>query len=1049
MQFRRLPLDLLQEIAHFLQLEDCVALYATFDRSLQKAFSTPGFFRQLTIPTELRAQSWDVHYFLQAVHNVTQLKLKIGVVFGPGDLPLILSLNPVEFTLPVSLLTPRCDLMMEKYADGSAKKSERHLARFMTRMLLPKFSRLTPRLERLHLVNTSRQLPYLMDPRKWTQSSQDTPLNPHQDPASFYRFPDSLTALNVDNVPEYAAKYMLDALPKTLRSLHYTNIPFGADIASFVAQFPLLEDLQVTRLTNLWWNTDVASSFPTSLTRFSFCSTDSKAFSRFCEDSHFNRSQVTVFEVNFIKATVAKALDPNLDLRALLPPTITDATIAISAIPYGKLESFVITSLPQSLTSLTLQIYLPSAPLFAAIMALQSLKTLNLVRASKKSSGYYIAATAETEVSKKKPRRVLRIGSSADSDASDLSASSSFSSTASSSSSSYASNGRNLRNKPEKTQRIVFALLPRSLTHLKIEQCSTTSIEAMVQDLPLGLIFLSLPYIDFSEIPVLRQHLPRCFLEISAPINLWKSGIGAVLLHRDFGWHRSVDLLEWATAVSRHFSALHVRMQLDWDYETNATPVLTTKSVKRLIVNSSLPTGVGLLSLRLDRWHSYDLLLLTCPKLEKLVLNLPPCSSGSRMVRLDNFPSTLTYFESDDPKLNIAISYTSYVFNLPQSLTYVSTQSICELPKQTAQLKSLTHLDAPHWRLNAAALETWNFEIFEKLSIHICKVLDSNILPFLTSEPIARDRSKFNLSISYLTTGLLLSTKGPDAVQSVTWDGMKLLTQQSLASSLFDIIGNISDITPEPTPMDTQMIFLPASALTATLSIRDPGGWILASELSKVKSKALLLPADDSKDVLKQTYRFPPKITYLELQRVQVTRNWLSTLPSSLTYLDIGLDEDMSILGSSFPSKLQVFILSSTRMTNLPFLLSQLPSTLKHLLIAAPAFGLNLQEDAFKTSTLSLPRLKSVRLFDPTLVTAWLFCNRLPLKTLENFQITPSDASQHTDHEIRTRLEGRNTPHGLYTAIRKTPKLIWTTNNNYMPIDSLVAVARHEIKKDL
>ena len=1063
MRFGRLPFDLLQSIADYLRLEDYTGLFATFDRSLQKTLSAPGFFRQLSIDADLRTLSWDVHYLLRAAREMGHLIIKDDVSFAPHELPLILSLNPLELTLPSILLLKYSTTLLEKYVNDKADKKERHLARFMTVVQLPKFSRLTPRLERLTLSHSLQALPNVLHRMLWDQETSE---KPHHDRSSFLRFPDSLVAISSTCVPERVFPFLIEALPNTLRSLELTYISHEQDVASLIAPFPQLENLHLHRFDgDFRWDSGAAtvSSFPKSLVRLGLSATSAAKLTRFCNDSRIQSSQISIIELNLAMQPYGAASDSELDLRRLLPTSVTEATVTIANARFqDKNDGFTITSLPHSLTALTLQLSSNCEPLFKAIMKLPQLKSLNLKRKRAPACVYYIAhlePTASEPPIVDKPSKAAAAASDAVADSSDYETGTESDSSSVDSSVSF--EGPTISNNKRKNQQcITFALLPRSLTHLRIEHCRTTSIGSMASDLPTGLIYLSLPMIDLSDLPLLKDHLPRCFFDISAPINVWKSSAGSVLLHRDFGWRGHVDLQEWAMAVSRHFSTLNVRFTLDWEHDGTSESFKTSKRVKSFEMKSTTPATIGLISLGLDSWYSYEPILCSCYNMQKLVLNRPPTSTKTRSLSLSSFPHSLTHFESDDPALSILLSFTSREFVIPHSLTYISTKSYGNLRRVLP--KNLTFLDAPSWKMDSALL-SWNFDKFEKLSVSVSNILDARIVSFLSSEQVVRNRSKLAFNFFYFTSGLLLPSSGPNAVQDVTWNLMKSTTQQMLQVALSQpwpsspasssetskskanqTIGSIvGSVTPESAYTDQLTLYLPPSTTTATIKLGDPGDCLIAATTSKAKQRNL--PPDDPV----HSFKFPQKIVRLELLGVHLPNGWLATLPSTVTHLDVCLNDDFNVLGGDFPPKLKVLILTAGRQCNLPFQLSQLPSSLKHLLIAANAFGLHLSEDAFKESTLNLPRLESVRLLYPTLVTAYVFCKRLPLKNINFFNIVAETIDNHTTNELQHRLSGKLTGSHIYSAIRSTSKLIWSTNSSYGPVSSLVALERHEIKKAL
>lgn len=650
-----------------------------------------------------------------------------------------------------------------------------------------------------------------------------------------------------------------------------------------------------------------------------------------------------------------------IELGELLPNTLRHATVNIKE-TNSQFNGWYITSLPTLLTSLDVRTLGASGSFLNALSSLHNLATLIL----RSGQGYDWHGAPEE---------------SRESTAADPSLSSASSLTPANAVSQY----------------YIIHYLPKSLTRFTVLGCNKEMNTGAIADLPPLLVFLSVPSFDLHNVRKLRKRLPRCFLEISAPIPLWTSNNGQRLRSRRFAWSSKVDLDSWLNDVRLHYAPLNVRFQIEFEDHGrmwNPKERMLSRNVKKLQIGVH-PTppfgGIKLTSepLPLNLW-------LGCPGLTKLIVNVhhPPLKRAS--VSLHTFPSTLTHLELFMEDLTLDLSTSDPI----PPLHYLATNGIVTAGRLDKWIisRNLKHLDAPNWAFPASVLDPCDLTGFTKLCINIRDIDDCAVVPFLQAKNIdAVTRSNMDVSISYWITGQLLTQKKPLIEEPVTWDSIRDLTQKALETLLSARVHRSKALLPERDAIGSVVTRMTGETKTNSLRITLPAG-----------TKHAMLTDPSVQYYVGWT--FESKWIATKLVRLEAAGlwnlHWLDLLPSTLLYLGISANEFFGLtLDIRLPPALRVLLMERTGavssrgkpkpISELPLNLSTLPSTLQHLAIAnhnwkPSSAGLPLDPTAKLDS---LRNLKSLLLAGTTDQFSLDFVDLLHSKSVDRIDIVapPSD----------------------------------------------------------
>lgn len=923
MELLHLSQDALRCIMHYLDVTDLLRLHSTFDLRIHRFLSTSGVLASLSLSTVAFDDRAQLLSLLGLLREVRLLKLAKSCWWEASELDLISGLNPVELELHYPLISLNALELIDKKAKGTASKKERHYCRIFTPNLLPNFTRLTPRLERLKLLNPvstfTRQF-YYNPLRDWTRA------HPKLEPTSFFCFPPTLTAFHVRAIETLQdLDRIVEALPLGLRSLELVDLSFSVELSLILKRFSLLEELHVGTTMRLTCRFE--ASIPENLDRLTIEIDLPQEIEPLLRGMNFHASSVSRFKLDVGAQLATESVEVSLDFASLLPSSIEHLTIRAreeSMMGYG----WNLISFPTNLVYLKLRFHQEDETLVRALYLLPGLKTLSLDSVCRHGS-INLTTHKDTDVVY-------------DSDSILISA----------------------------------RLLPRSLTNLEILRLEHDLSLQAIQDLPSGLIHLSLPSFPLSDIYILRENAPRCVVYISEPISLWSSQCGALLRSTDFGWNSKVNVLNWSLTVQNHFNALQIYFQVSSDL--NASFIHASKETEDLTLPlASLPP----FPICIDDPNTF---LKACPSLTSITITGPRHADSRLKLNLKMLPPSITYFSLRCRHFTIEGD------QIPLSMTHLTCTAEAKISGAYRRPPALTYLNAPRWSLDVLQ---WSLKGFKRLRCHLRCVADLDLARIFGAETIdAVTLSNMSVTISYLVTGLMVSTEGPNAAKSVTLDSIQAETREKLIAFLetprlvpippskddnesqeaaFEPIGRVvSHIELENASLFR--LCLPVSA--HTVRIHDPPtNWILQSPYEPRQSEFLPIRW------------FSPNLVRLELDKIIIFHDWALSLPPTLRYLRLGVIEESSFCGVKrlkLPPKLEVLVwchLVNPDYWNLPFTLAELPSKLKYLAISSKNWGLSGSEKV-KDTRLSLKRLKRVLLLGPRLPDCLVLLQRLPLK---------------------------------------------------------------------
>ena len=856
----------------------------------------------------------------------------------------------------------------------------------LTPILLPDFARLTPCLQRLGLTSNA------VSSSSCDEMLRKIWLNRRQfgsDPASFFRFPPTLTSFKYEHVDVHETQWLLMALPASLKVLQLnTCVPAFLDFGLVCERFPCLEVFDTSSISEIGWKS--SDKLPETLVNFSAECHTPEIF-LLLEGGQFKLTKTSRFAIHLHQdQTVAPDLEPaEIDLEELLPPTVTDVQLSLkAAFPCDGL-AYTWASLPQQLTSLTVKLLFKDVGLMAAISALPSLLTLRL---SGQLEGH-LTITGPGERVESIPVEMWKREWKMDEwvPTPDLS----------------------------KLIGIPAESLPRSLTCLELSHSRRSMTKAAIGALPSGLCRLVVPFFDLSRLSALQKHAPACHLFLTRPIIFERTSNGCLLRGGKFMklWDASIDLRSWMRAITKHFSKRNTHFAIKFGVVQLEKHMrsLTTQT----FVATQIPPPAGAIVIPALDFLQWPQINRFFPNLTKLVVRVPYLPPENFKLNLDDLPPKLTHLDLHSSPFSVA----SPKGILPSYLTYISTNSACcsfvssnSLPQRS---KSLKHLEAPNWSFRAGDVVKWDLADFDKLAIDIVECKDSKLVRLLTSKTLnRRTRSNMSVSISYVVTGMIVPIENGVAVTELTWSSLcratkKILKKQlrlpmpssssassesdrSDSSQAEDSIGRVvSSLKQQPASDQEQLIHIPRSAIHVNLAL--PNAWKLAPFKDSNNS-----PREDVGPPISSASSAPlwfgKNLVHLTLLGLTGLSEWRGFLPSSLQYLRVSTPGRLFDFGDAPMPKLRVLVIEATdtsgRLSFIPFKLSALPTTLEHLILEADSFSMQRKENADSTKPLKLAVLKSVHLSGPTPKTVRTLLNRLPTKTMESIELRRCNPSE-------------------------------------------------------
>lgn len=922
----------------------------TFNRGFQKTLAFPGIFEAIHVEPSSGSYQSEVYYFLKAVRNVNRLTFDKAVTWPAGAVQLFSTLNPQDLDLYTSLVDANAISLLNRCKNDTADKVERHISHLLTPLLLPKLSRLAHRLMQLRLFSG----PPLVD-NKVRISYLESLWKPQatQDRDSYYRFPPTLTSLVIgDSINELAWNAISSALPDTIRTLSI-RATFSLDVASLITKFPLMEDFfcgpAIGGPEQPQWSKDGSTQkIPDTLDRFAFeVASPSQAIS-LLEDSNLTNSKATVFELRtiFERPDAGDQKPVLMDLKALLPSSITEASVILVAADIAQSARWCISSLPQNLTTLVVRQNVSNPLFLTALRSLQHLTTLKLII----ENHIDIIGSKDSPVPRNSPPGFPA-----------------------------------LRPVPI----ALFSLVPKTVTRFEVRGSRLPPPKSAVRDLPPSLISLTLPSFDLSRVEDMRNHLPRCYLVLSEPVKLWTSKNGELLRSAKVSksWSSAVSLDTWADEVTRHYSDLMVHFRVNYESVPRldlAAALKSSPEVKELSLSTDLSLHHGTVTTSLRSVIQHHHVFAGYPNLQKLVLSIPGKSAVRRNLTMSDLPPSLTHLEVFDSQVNIWLCGTA-----TPRLAYIATNSTCgDATRDWKPPSSLTYLDAPKWKLKSKNVLEWSLLGYEKFIAGVY-LADYEVAEFLVGGNIdQKTRSNMDVTITYRPTGLLVPTRGGSAAWDITWESIKERTNTFLMELLRvktpsdkashrirgfkDTIGAVVKRLSCDEELHEHTIRIPYSAQVVSLMAPKGVKWSLGTVSSKkIRAGTLKRPLQWNMEAGMESAYFFSNLVRLELGGILKFQVLASSLPKSLMYFKLSLTISDFRIDMHKLSRLKVLIIQQERKskresTQLRLGRDSLPSSLKHLALVAPVITGEDHHNGAKTK-IDLPRLKNA-LFEANVI---------------------------------------------------------------------------------
>lgn len=836
-------------------------------------------------------------------------------------------------------------------------------------------------------------------------------------------FPPTLTKLDLkvlSTVP-YGG-----VLPSTLRALTVHLIAQIAPNTSFLsvafATLPSLEQLVIYDWTD-FGSDDVHAvpPLPKSLTFLELYSSPVHPDSLFWSSLDIRNSHLVdfVFDVTFFHGNFEH--DLRFPLADFMPKTLLSLTLTIDN------SSPEFTSLPDSITSLKLRLDTTSSYLSQLFKSVISKQT---------SIATLIIATPGAKVAIASPKEM---------DTTDT-----------------------------RFMKISADELPRSLTHLELSPNTGTlssSISLSALDLlPPALQYLSLPVFILEHVPTLLKRAPRCALNITRPIPLWSEAFGPI--HFPSCWTPTLDLQLLIASIRERYTRLNTyfTVQLvptNWGLESpkGTTTILVNETETSPTMRPFYTTAASLIASSSSSSSS------TYPAVSSSSSFATPSSSSSSAI-----PSTVKfsgpYFARTLPEFagryfpnlrKLIITIPFQAAEVPSSITHLEVtspssrftfypqwESIRVLivagymnvlnSRSSAKLAPIV-VDTPNTTFKGSDVAQWDLKNTEKLVAKINEIEDSTLLRFLAAVP-SKLRPNMSIDVSYIPTGSLLPSIGPNVLTNCNWDAVCRETEMLMPKELNNLVPEtrtfssfgalsstsssstssslsssssseillssvISKLTLQRTHTDCIGVRLPRSATSINLNTGGPVTFLADSRSTPSNPHAPKFSPNLNTSAPTYHNAFGSLLVSMDVMDAKRVVDWWPFLPATLRHLRVHTTSSLAQLladgthdakmeAAPFPP-LRSLVLESDAQNDpiveasfadrLLFKLDQLPSTLEMLVIKSMPLRLHTVDEKSSNKLEHLTHLKTVHISDIVLNTLSNVYGRLSGGALEEFSV--------------------------------------------------------------
>ena len=488
--FKGIDVYVARRIWRYLDAGTLSRLYATFDFSVQRLLCTSHGLDHVTLLSHEATPLWQLWMFLKSVRNVKSLQLQ-NVTWTAFELSTILrKANPQELVLGDYLvLEPVVDALNRI---PTAVEDEESALECFTSLMLPDFTVLTPRLERLRFSGNPAHFSVSPDfihfghgrPR-WMDQARGLGTSPF---LIYFPLPLSLQSLQLDLISISDLTECVKHLPKTLTSFKANtpldrdrNLPSRLDCGPYL---PLLETYE--------WNDhdisdrlEMSAAWPKTLTDLSLGTFHRFPSKLLCPSfRELPLVRLTLDLPARVYETPTVTSSPDIFLENL-PPTLQYMKLSVSS--EDRYASFrVIESLPTQLREVWLDFHDCHPWLPASLSSLRRLEKLTL--------------------DIRKRDKFFPIGEAEASDPDIMSL--------------------RIRALPSNLKTLV--LRPSSLLSMRGNPFEFIPIEC-IPSFPASLTALTLPCCDLVWAKEFHEHWPNTSLTISEPVDVWTSPNGKLL----------------------------------------------------------------------------------------------------------------------------------------------------------------------------------------------------------------------------------------------------------------------------------------------------------------------------------------------------------------------------------------------------------------------------------------------------------------------------------------------------------------------------------------
>ena len=712
MELQRVPLDIAKIIWVLLDFNDLGMLYATLNRPIQFLLSYPGILDLLRPPVDMKPLA---RYFLRSISNVSRVELEAKLDWSPRDVALLRVLNPVSLKLSTGCFG---NITNFTSADGS-EGAQLPLRRFG----LPDFALLTPRLVSLTCCTEPADLFFYSN---LSEAQQKEVIDSRGPLALDWSLPSSLTSFSCD-FGSLREDDVLNALPVTLRDLHLVFSGPRTLRLSLLSQHLSLEILAINVTGGMYVDlTDDLFQLPNTLTELSLGPFQWVPLNFL---THLILPSTSLRKLHLQTGTETEDSRKTIDLAPYLPPTLASLSLTWSDPNYSPICQIV--GFPQTLTELYLTTDHHDYLVLSAIYALKSLLRLDL----NFENGYQVQASASSQP----------VGED-----------------------------DNLDPKFDSAPVLSLILLPRSLKYLLIGQMD---LEALTEDkilaLPPQLSTLFVSSLDLNSILLFHEKRPNCALNISKPIDFWRSeSMPAVRESFKNLWSPQLDISAFANSVRSYYALRKIFFNFDFSlgklYEGRD---LQFKDVTSLICCPALNSPI-LVQRFLYEFPNFAVIRNAFQNLQKLVMKLPTL----HFMFSDQIPPNLTHLEVSNIRITIRGA------DLPCTLRTIIDETY-STPAGHAftfeQFPNLTHLNAPNWYFSVAEYYNnqarWKHYSLNALHARITGLKDVNVIDFLTKKLTPQTRRNANIWLFYSVTGELFARNDPEYANRLLLTNARLL----------------------------------------------------------------------------------------------------------------------------------------------------------------------------------------------------------------------------------------------------------------------------------